>query len=189
MNEDIKLKRIKLNRKIFKTYILYLLGYYVATVCYHSASDIYIPMMELTLLALKVDENIINSLGKLMYYFFWSLPTVSLVFGWIELRKVAKENFQLRKEEIEYEKMINFEEQKDLVQEVIDKFNNLDRSKQMELLNFVKTDIKNNQGYLFDQINLLEKDGLNLLQKEMEEVLFPSVLLKNEDILCKKRIK
>ena len=157
-----------------------------------------LPMLEFITLVLKMDNLDRNIFLNIVEFFFRYLPTFVFAGGKIYIYNINKEirnlneeyNFELL-EQMDRNKKNNIEcvvkeEEVRKINDIVDKFKKLPRSKQVEILNYIKGDLILYDKELSSITNLINACDKESLLTEFQDVLFPS---EEENDYSKKRKK
>lgn len=177
---DIELEKKELRNKYKKIKLLTIIGY-ILTYMMYIFKDYYLMFIKVLLISLNIDlylqEIIILTLKELLF----ALPIGICITGQMTNRKIKRDINELDyykkihsydEEKENLKKELN-DEQKEYIQKIISRFEKLPRDKQMEILNYIKGDIKLNKDSLYKDIDMLNNTGINILQDTIEDKLFP----------------
>ena len=176
---DIVDEKNRLKKEIFRTCMLIYIGGFLTNMMSETFDgiillmfNIFLPMLELNM----INRELIISLFTIGIKMF---PVFSLVIGGIRLYDLT-----VQSNEVERELEIYFSQMRELklgvdeitIQDIVERVKILPRSKQIEILNYVKDLALNNsvdtKKYL--DIETLDKESLDLLIREVEDILYPS---------------
>lgn len=193
MDNDIKEKLKKLRKKkrnlfVFK-WTTFVMIYYI----YSNAIDSFIPFINVILLLIGVDKNICSLICNLYEYFFLCISIYLFVFTNLEqylnddeIKEVSIKikNGEKRQKNggLKEQQRIKLEENKDLINNIVTRFETLPRDKQFEVLNYLK-ETGRIEGMADSNLDICIADAL---QGDFEEILFPS-FDKNESGYTRKR--
>lgn len=191
---DIINEKNRLKKEIFRTYMLIYIGLLLTnmiSVAFDGTIflifNIFLSMLELDM----INRELIISLFTIGIKM---LPVFSLLIGKIRLydltvqsneveRELEIYTFQMRELELGIDKIT--------IEDIVERVKILPRSKQIEILNYVKDLALNNsvdtKKYL--DIELLDKASLNLLICEMNDILYPSYDSESEKGYTRKKTK
>lgn len=147
-----------------------------------------LPIMEFMTIILKMDYLDRKMLLSVIEFFYRYLPTMIYIGGRIYIFNLNKKIIKLeiendfdlleRREKMNLEReecvVINEEEVKKAY-DIVERFANLPRSKQMEVLNYIKGDLCLEDRELCFEIDELSNQYRDILQIECEDILFPDI--------------
>lgn len=176
---DIINKKNILKKEIFRTYMLIYIGILLTNMMSETFGGLILFMFNSFLSMLEL--NMINR-GLIISLFtigIKMLPVFPLVIGEIRLydltvqsneveRELEIYSFQMRELELGIDEIT--------IQDIVERVKILPRSKQIELLNYVKDLSLNNSvdTKKFLDIESLDKESLDLLISEIDDILYPS---------------
>lgn len=137
------------------------------------------------------DISSLNACKAIIRIFFSLIPTLYLINRNNKYKKMVEnisennEIFSKQEMEIKLDNSYSLDKHKVIVDNIIVRYETLSRGRQMELLNYIKGD-KTIQ-CLENGLDNLSEYGLNLLQNELENVLFPDFTELETDGYVKKR--
>ena len=177
----IKDKLIKLKKDMLKTILFMCGGYIMLRIVSLNGLTMFLPIFEVMLTLLNVDEDIHRFIYNLYGMFFSVIPVVPLIFGQRKFFEVSNQIFDLKNEVdrfvVKQEREINLRQQKPLIKDIIAKIEKLPRNKQMEILNFIKGYVSSEYTPLHSQIHSLNDVSVEFLQSQLEDILFSSDML------------
>lgn len=175
-NIDNEIKKTKIKYKYIN--ILTVLGY-ILTYSINININYIIIVIKILLSIANFDlylQDIILTIIKLSINI---LPIFIIVNGRIQKKEVLN---QLK--ELEYYKRmhptkkqnnsIQLDADLDKINDIIIRFKNLPRNRQMEILNYIKGNISSKDDNICKDISLLDNNNLEYLQDELEDILFPN---------------
>lgn len=193
MNKKLKEKLEKLikQKKIISilTPILWLISIFIEI----DVVTRFIPWTEFFLLILNIDKILVDTIISILEFIFRFLPlSVYLSCKGLEFKKhleikEIKNNPNLYIEEEKKEPQIIDEQEIIEVYDILSKFENLPRNKQMKLLNYIKGDLTNQNIELCQEIDRLNEKYKEILQTECEDILFPDFDEQNNDYTKKRK--
>lgn len=136
---------------------------------------------------LKLDNYVNLLMFEIFDYFYLYSPLLLFIGGKIEIKMISKEIKELDNKYTEYletisKKMVNdvkceILDEKEIrkVYDIVERFANLPRSKQMEVLNYIKGDLNLQDRELCVDINKLDNQYRDTLLTECEDILFPDI--------------
>ena len=147
-----------------------------------------LPIIDFITIILKMDYLNRTLLISSLEFIYRYLSTIIYIGGRIYIFKLNKEiislelnnNIDLLKEK---EKMENKKEECIIIDElevrktynILERFANLPRSKQMEILNYIKGDLNIQNKELCNDIDELNNQYKDILQTKCEDILFPDI--------------
>lgn len=147
-----------------------------------------IPIIEFITMILKMDSLDRYMLLSFFTFIYRFLPTMIFIGGRIYIFNLNINIFKLEMENDfelleKREKMNNKKDECVIIDEeevrktydIVERFANLSRSKQMEILNYIKGDLSLYDNDLSNKINELNDQYRNVLQTECEDILFPDI--------------
>lgn len=191
---DIINKKNILKKEIFRTYMLIYIGILLTNMMSETFGGLILFMFNSFLSMLEL--NMINR-GLIISLFtigIKMLPVFPLVIGEIRLydltvqsneveRELEIYSFQMRELELGIDEIT--------IQDIVERVKILPRSKQIEILNYVKDLSLNNsvdtKKYL--DIESLDKESLDLLISEIDDILYPSYDSESEKGYTRKKTK
>ena len=182
INDNIK----KLKRKKEFVYWLSFVGWLLAFEIKANGLAIVLPITEVMLLMIKMDMVYRSVLLSIVEIYFRFLPLMVYIAGKIKMNSIGDEITKLKsinqqkkvivKEEVSLEQKIKDEEEKiRKVYDIVDRFESLPRGKQMEILNYIKGSLNNDNNQLCNSIDQLDDKYREMLQTECEDILFPDL--------------
>ena len=147
-----------------------------------------LPIIEFMTIILKMDYLDRKMLLSVIEFFYRYLPTMVYIGGRVYIFNLNKKIIKLeiendfdlleKREKLNLEReeciIINEEEVKKAY-DIVEKFANLPRSKQMEVLNYIKGDLSLEDRELCFEIDELSNQYRDILQIECEDILFPDI--------------
>ena len=186
MIREINDKIIKLQKKRLIVQILSLVFWVLSFKISADSINYVMPMAELTIAMannyIEIDSLYSDLILFFMNFVYRNLPFIVYVGGRgcvhiisREIRKLESDKRNIienEKKQRELNKKINFE---DVVRicDIVNRFEELPRNKQMEVLNCIKGELTKQHNDLIESIDLLTDDAKDLLQTECEDILFP----------------
>ena len=147
-----------------------------------------LPIIEFLTIVLKMDYLDRYMLVSFLEFFFKYLPTMVYIGGRVYIFNLNKKIIKMELENdfemiIEKEKMssqydecvIIDEEEIRNVYDIVERFAKLPRSKQMEVLNYIKGDLELYDKELSSKIDRVRDKYMEYLMIECEDILFPDV--------------
>lgn len=176
---DIVNEKNRLKKKMFRTRMLMYIGIMIADTMSIYFGDFILVMFNILLSMLNV--NMINRelIISIFTVGFKMFPVIPFVIGEIRIYDLIVQSNEVERElEIYSSQMreLELEADKITIQDIVERVKPLPRNKQIELLNYVKDLALNNsvdtKKYL--DIESIDKDNLDLLISEVEDIVYPS---------------
>lgn len=197
-----KKKRLIKQKKVINLILFpcWILSFYVSI----SSIINVLPIIEFITIMLKMDNTDRHMLLSFLEFFYKYLPTMVYIGGKVmsfniskEIRKMEENDEYLFIDESELKteipkvegsecKIID-EDEVLKVYDIVERFENLPRSKQMEILNYIKGDLSLNDKELCDEIKELSDKYKDYLQTECEDILFPDYDEDREEMSRKRK--
>lgn len=176
MDEELKKRRADINKKTKLTKFLMVFLWLGAMSILATGADQTLLMIEVMLIMLRVElleRELLLFFGKTV---MTMLPATIYLVGDRKLSELKGESKKLRSEEMKYLRKKKFEEEKEKVQELLETAQKLSRKEQMQLLNTVKDELTKMEKAYKTEIKSTDEYSLCYVQKELEDILFPSVV-------------
>lgn len=187
-------ERNKLKKKIVKTGILIYVVLFISSMISKNFGDIAITMCNVILAIL--DVNMTNR-GLILYFLDLAInmfPMFPFIVGEVRLYDLFRQYNELNMDAKVYSSQmreLELDVDKITIQNIVERMKTLSRSKQIELLNYVKDmalgnsiDMKRDK-----EIESLDKDSLDLLISEVQDIVYPSYNCQQEKDYTRKKIK
>lgn len=181
MKRNLVKKRNVINLLLFPCWIL---SFFVSI----DAMVKVLPIVEFMTIVLKMDYLDRYFLLSVVEFFYRYFPTMIYISGRVYIFNLNKKIIKLEMENdfdllLERERMatkmdecvVIDEKEVRKVYDIVERFANLPRSKQMEVLNYIKGDLSLKDKELCADINELSNQYRDTLQIECEDILFPDI--------------
>lgn len=176
MDNKIEDRRKKIRKKLVIVKLIKCLGYFVGLLFRLYTITTVFPFFYLILILFNVDVVLCQIILDIFDIVLQFIPLSFLIVGEVKSRIIQEElEFYGNGNDKEVDKRIDKKLiiHDDTCKDIISRFENLSREKQMELLNYIKGDVLLNKNQLciqIDELNIMEKEEL---QTELEDILFP----------------
>ena len=174
MGDFAKRKR-ELKGQTNKLFIILILNMILSLFLGSELSNYGLFLVEIFLNFVQIEEIYINLIimsAQLISTF--GPAAISLLCG-IKMLETNKENEKIRLEEAKYLSMQIFEENKPKVDEILEEGEKISRKELMDLLNMTKTELMKRENIKNKKVVGPDELLLAYFQKELEDILFPSV--------------
>lgn len=190
--DDLKEKEKSLIKEKRKVSISIVICYFLTYMMYVN-KDSFLLFIKAVLSVFKIELYLQELIMFVITNGMLALPVIIIVTGNMTKKEIEKEIYEIKeyrrmhpeiKDEVNIpEEILNRE--MDELKNIVYRFEKLPRDKQMEILNFIKGYFTNDQDNIYDEIDSLSDYSINILQNEIEEVLFPD-FEKNKDKIKKR---
>jgi len=194
MNDKINELKRKKEFVYWISFAGWILSYYVK----NSGLVIVLPMTEMMLTMVNMDNVYRSALLSFVRMYFEFLPLMVYIGGKLKRDSISNEILKLKnidqgkevaiKKEVSIEEQIKDEEEKIIkVYDIVDKIETLPRDKQMEILNYIKGSFNVDDNQLCNSIDELDERYKEMLQTECEDILFPDIDEDKDEYTRKRR--
>ena len=188
MDMDLMERRQSINRRLKTSILLMILCWGLSLLLIYVDTNNIFLILEVMLMMFHFEEYEREFMLTSCRMLISVLPTIVHLVSFYKINDIMKESKNLHLEEIKYARKKRYEEERKGVQNFLNYAAKLSRSDQIELLNYIKDELRKIEKEYKTYTWSSDEYSLCYIQKELEDMLFPSIIEdEKSSAKCRKR--